>query len=95
MELLSYGELTKEKIIAFTGLSEAIVFKELNNLLKRGYIQKMKNIKGEDIYYSLSLLHLEEKLNREQEAIKHLRNFVLPKIHGREEKIGILKQKKS
>lgn len=88
--LLTHGELSKEELKSLFGAGNVKIDKAILNLLKRGLIWELANDKGDHIYQALSMLQLEEKLERDREIVRHLKKFVMPKIQ-QPQKLGIVR----
>ena len=90
IELLTHGELTLKMLKKMLVLTKKQINDGLEELLQKRYILMVENAKKEKVYQALSMLQLEERIEREQETVKRLKKFIIPQIQP-PEKLGILK----
>ncbi len=89
-EILTHTELSLEKITVFTGQTKQDVQKSIKILLDKGFITSIETTKKHISFKALSLAHIEERIDRDREIFKNLKQIILPHIQN-EQKLGIIK----
>lgn len=90
IELLINSELSRKKLAVFTNYDLSEVDQAIEELISRGLITAIENSNQEEVFQALSIMQVEEKLERDKQVFKNLQKFVIPKIQA-PDKLEILK----
>ncbi|MDP2691158.1 MAG: helix-turn-helix domain-containing protein [bacterium] len=89
VELLVHGELTHKKLQELMDKPQDTIQMGIDELLEKGLIFSFEGTTGEEIFHALSVLQLEERLEREKKSITALKKLI-PQFQ-QQEKLGIMK----
>lgn len=90
LELMTHSQLNAKALKALTGFEVRDINRLLNELDSKGLVQKFDSTEATNLYRPVSLMQLEERLDREKTVLTNLRNFIIPQFEP-EEKLGIIK----
>ncbi len=90
IELLTHGELSAKQLDMFMQYTPKEIKPAIKELKEKGLITKINSIDDTEIYHALSLLQLEEKMERERTVLSSLKKIILPRLQN-PEKLGIVK----
>jgi predicted transcriptional regulator len=90
LELLIHHDLKIDEIQKLTGVNKILIMRELRALIKCNLVTEIKTGKKTVFYQGISLLQLEEKLERDKLVFQHLKKVIVPALQ-QTQKLGILK----
>jgi|GEM_PF-2572745 len=90
LELLIHQNLTLDEIHKFTNIQKKSLQKELKDLIDHNFVRKLQTAKNQFVYEGISLIHLEEKLERDKIVFQHLKKIIIPAVQPAQ-KLGIIK----
>lgn len=90
VELLTHYMLSIADIRNLVEMDSAKIKSELEKLINQNLVKKMKKSRGVAVYRGISLLQLEERLERDKIIFQNLKRIVLP-VLDQPKKLGILK----
>jgi predicted transcriptional regulator len=90
VELMTHYLLSVAEIRKLTGLDPKKIKTELQHLIDRNLVKRMQKAHGVDVYKGISLLQMEEKLERDKIIFQNLKKIILP-VLNQPQKLGILK----
>lgn len=90
IELLTHGELTADQLDMFMQYTPKEIEPGLEELLERGLVYQVSSASGDAVYQALSILQLEEKMDRERAILGSLKKIILPRLQ-QPEKLGVIK----
>jgi len=90
VELLTHGELNLKNLVSFMDDTKKEVEQGLAELMDKGFVDLVELEDGLEAYRVNSVFQMEEALERQGDAIKKLKKFVIPKVKP-PKKLGIMK----
>lgn len=90
VELMTHYMLTVADIRKLTGLTPVKIRAELKKLMATHLVKKMQQSRGVEVFRGITLLQLEEKLERDKAVFQNLKKVILP-VLSQPQKLGILK----
>ena len=90
LELLIHHDLKIDEMQKLTGVNKVQIMRELRALIKSNLVTEIKTGKNRAYYQGISLLQLEEKLERDKLVFQHLKKVIVPALQ-QTQKLGILK----
>lgn len=90
VELMTHYMLTIADIRNLTGLDTRRIGVELKKLVDGNLVKKMQKSRGVPVFRGLTILQLEEKLERDKTVFQNLKKIILP-VLSQPQKLGILK----
>ena len=90
IELLTHGNLSKAQIAKFSDIPPLSLDSGLKELEHQGLILSLQNANGKKVFQTTSLWQMEERQEREKEALHNLKKFIWPQIN-QPQKLGLMK----
>lgn len=90
VSLLKHGTLSKEETKNLLNLKDKKLQEATDELISRNLIYKRYNDEKKEVFEAASIMQLEEKLERDKEAIVSLRDAIVPSIKPME-KINLVR----
>jgi len=80
LEIFTNSKLSIEKLVTLTSLSLQEVKDSVNELISRGFIQKIQGVNEDNVFQAMSMMQIESRLNRDVESFNHLKKIILPQV---------------
>ena len=90
VELMMHYMLSAADIRKLTGMDGKKIKAELARLIGQNLVKKMQKTRGVDVFKGISLLQLEERLERDKIIFQNLKKVILP-VLNQPQKLGIIK----